>query len=109
MFIQYESPTLNNRFIHPKWCLLSDHAPLTITISISEKVINTCKSTIKKDSNEEVQFMEDTINIIKNLNVLNLSDIHMLKNIVNKLSNNVDETWNRNVKLTNIMRHSKSW
>ena len=61
MFIQYKSPTLNNHSISSEWCLSSDHAPLTVTISISEEVINTCKSTIKKDSNEEAQFIEDTI------------------------------------------------
>ena len=33
----------------------------------------------------------------------------MLENIVNELTNNVEEMWNRNTKCTNIMRHSKSW
>ena len=109
IFIQYDSPALNNHFIHPEWHLSSDHTPLTITISISEEVIIIHKSSIMKDSNKEAQFLEDTTNIIKNLNVSNLSDIHMLENIINNLANKVDKVWNRNVKLTNIMRHSKSW
>ena len=91
MFIQCNSPTLNNHFIHPEWCLSSDHAPLTIAIPISEEVIITCKSSIKKDSNKEAQFLEDTTNIIKNLNVSNLLDIHMLENVVNNLTNKVNE------------------
>ena len=61
MFIQCESPTLNNHSISSEWCLSSDHTPLTVTIPISEEVINICKSTIKKDSNKEAQFIKDTI------------------------------------------------
>jgi len=109
IFIQYDSPALNNHFIHPEWHLSSDHTPLTITISISEEIIIIHKNSIKKDSNKEAQFLEDTTNIIKNLNVSNLSDIHMLENIINNLTHKVDKVWNRNMKLTNIMRHSKSW
>jgi len=109
IFIQYDSPALNNHFIHPEWHLSSDHTPLTITISISEEIIIIHKNSIKKDNNKEAQFLEDTTNIIKNLNVSNLSDIHMLENIINNLTHKVDKVWNRNMKLTNIMRHSKSW
>ena len=94
MFIQCNSLALNNHSIHPGWCLSSDHAPLTITILISEKIINTPKSNIKKGSNEETQFLEDATNIIKNLNISNLMDIHILGNIVNELAIKVEEAWN---------------
>ena len=109
VFLQCNSPTLNNYFIHLKWCLSSDHAPLTVTIPISEEFINTCKNTIWKDSTKEAQFVKNTINVIKNLNVLNLLDIYMLENIVNNFTKNIDNIWNKNVKLTNITWHSKSW
>ena len=36
IFIQCDSSILNNHSIHPEWHLSSDHAPLTITIPISE-------------------------------------------------------------------------
>ena len=109
MFIQCNFPILNNHSIHPEWCLSFDYALLTITIPISEEIVNTHKSNIKKCSNEETQFLEDAANIIKNLNILNLMDIHMLENVINKLAIKVEETWNQNAKLTNIMMHSKSW
>jgi len=109
MFIQCNSSILNNHSIHPKWRLSSDHALLTITIPISEEIVNTCKSNIKKGSDEETQFLEDAANIIKNLNILNLTDIHMLENVINELAIKVEKVWNCNVKLTNIMRNSKSW
>ena len=109
VFLQCDSPALNNHSIYPKWHLSSDHALLTVMIPISEEVINMCKSTIQKDSTEEAQFVKDTINTIKNLNVLNLSDIHTLENVVNDFAKNMDDVWNKNAKLTNITWHSKSW
>ena len=36
MFLQCDSTELNNHSIHPNWCLTSDHALLSITISITE-------------------------------------------------------------------------
>ena len=101
--VDHKMPILNNHSIHPKWCPSSDHASLTVMIPISEEFINMHKSTIQKDSAKEAQFVKDTINTIKNLNVSNLSDIHVLKNVVNNFAKNMDDTWNKNMKLTNIM------
>ena len=109
MFIQCDSPVLNNHTIHSEWWLSSDHTSLTVTISISEEVIITRKNNIKKDSNEETQFLKDTVNTLKNLNILSITDLHMLENIVNKLAINMEEVWNWNAKPTNITKHSKSW
>jgi len=33
----------------------------------------------------------------------------MLGNIINELTIKVEEAWNQNAKLTNIMRHSRRW
>jgi len=101
--VDRNTPILNNHSIHPKWCPSSDHASLTVMIPISEEFINMHKNTIQKDSAKEAQFVKDTINTIKNLNVSNLSDIHVLKNVVNNFAKNMDDTWNKNMKLTNIM------
>ena len=109
IFIQCNSPTLNNHSIYSEWCLSSNYAFLTITILISEEIVNIRKSNIKKGSDKETQFLKDAANIINNLNVSNLMNIHMLENIVNELIIKVEEVWNWNVKLTNIMRYSKSW
>ena len=109
MFLQCDSSILNNHSIHPEWHLSSDHASLTITISILDEFINTCKSTIQKNSIEEEQFVNDTISAIKNLDISNLSDILLLEKAINDSSKNVDNVWNKNAKLTNIMKHSKRW
>jgi len=109
MFLQCNSSILNNHSIHPEWYLSSDHAPLTITISILDEFINTCKSTIQKNNIEEKQFVNDTISAIKNLDVSNLLDILLLEKAVNDSSKNIDNAWNKNAKLTNITKHSKRW
>jgi len=77
-------------------------------IPIPDKCINTHKSTIQKNSIEEEQFINNTISTIKNLNV-SLSDILLLEKAINDFAKNVDNAWNKNAKLTNITKHSKSW
>ena len=109
MFLQYDSSALNNHFIHPEWHFSSNHAPLTVSIPISDKFINTCKSTIWKNSVKEEQFVKDTISVIKNLNISNLLDIRLLEYTVNDFVKKVNDAWNKNVKLTNITKYSKSW
>jgi len=109
MFLQCDSSELNNHFIHPKWCLSSDHAPLIIMIPIAEEIINMCKRTISKDSGEDESFIKDVISSTKNLDVLKLLDIPSLEKAVNNLAKDIDNAWTKNSKLTNITKHSKSW
>ena len=77
-------------------------------ITILNKIINICKSTIQKNSVEEL-FVKNIISAIKNLDVLNLLDIPSLEKAVNEFAKNVDNVWSKNMKLTNITKHSKSW
>ena len=100
---------LNNHSIHPEWCLSSNHAPLTVTISILDKIINMCKRTINKGSIEEELFIKDIISSTKNLDILNLLDIPLLEKAINDLAKDIDNAWTKNSKLTNITKHSKSW
>jgi len=109
IFLQYYLSELNNHFIYPEWHLSSDHAPLTITILISDKIINMCKITIRKNSIEEESFIKDIISSIKILDISNLLDIPSLEKVVNNFAKNMDNAWSKNVKLTNITKHSKSW
>ena len=88
---------------------MSDHVPLTITITIIEESINLTKCSIIKDSKEEVVFIKDITISIRNLNISNLSNISSLDNIVNEFANKVKSTLEKNSKIINIMRHSKSW
>ena len=100
---------LNNYSIYPKWHLSSDYAPLTVMIPISDKIINTYKRTIGKDSIEEELFIKDVISSTKNLDILNLLDIPSLEKAINNLAKDIDNIWTKNSKLTNITKYSKSW
>ena len=88
---------------------MSDHTSLTITIPIIEESVILSKHFIIKDSEEEVAFIKDIIISIRNLNTSNLSNITSLDNVVDKLANNVKSAWEKNSKIINIMRYSKSW
>ena len=109
MFLWYSSTELNNYLIHPDWHLTSNHVPLSVTILITIKNVNSQKITIIKDSEEKESFVKEVIVFFKNIDISNLLDIPHFKNIVNKFANIVDNNWMKNSKIVNIMRHSKSW
>ena len=109
MFLCSGSSKLDNHSIHSNWHLTSDYASLTVTISIVEENINSTKYSIIKDSNEEVSFIKDVIISIRNINTSNLSDISSLNRAVNKFTNTVEGTCEKNTKVINIIKHSKSW
>jgi len=92
MFLCGGSSELNNHLIHSDWHLMSNHAPLTIIITIVEESVNSTKHSIIKDSKEEVAFIKDVTISIRNLNISNLSDITSLDNIVNEFDNKVKST-----------------
>ena len=109
MFLHSGTSELNNHSIHPNWQLISDHAPLIVSIPIAKENINSSKFSIMKNSEEEVLFIKDVLFIIKNLDVSNLSDINKLKDIINTFASYTEHAWRKNSKLVNITRHSKSW
>jgi len=82
MFLCNGSSKLDNHSIHPDWRLSSNHAPLTIVITIIEEHINSGKHSIIRDSKEELTF-------IKDLTTSNMSDIASLDRAVNKFADAV--------------------
>ena len=109
MFLRSGLTELNNHLIYPDWYLISDHALLIVTIPIMDENINSTRFSIAKNSEEETSFIKDVSSLIRNLDVSNLSDINRLENIVNSLALNIEYAWEKNFKLINISRHSKSW
>ena len=74
MFLCCESSKLNSHSIHPSWRLTSDHAPLTIAISIKEEHVMTSKFSLSKNSEEEEKFIKEVIYAFKLLDTTNLLD-----------------------------------
>ena len=88
---------------------MSDHAPLSITISIVDEVVNTSKLLIQQNSKQEIIFVEEVILVFKNLDTSNITDKECLENTVNNLDSLVNQVWNKNTKQTRITKQSKQW
>jgi len=109
MFLCSGSSKLNNHVIHPDWQLTSDHASLTISISIEEEFVQTAKLSLPKKSDEEEAFIKEVSSIIKSLDTSNLSNQESLKQVVNLLAARIKHAWNANSRKVNIIKHSKKW
>jgi len=108
MFLCFRSSELNNHVIHPEWRLISNHTSLTITISIVEEHIQTKKHTIIKYSEEEHTFVKELIEVIRNIDNNNIFDVDYLDSIVLEFASLIENIWVKNLKVVNIMKHSKS-
>ena len=86
-----------------------NHAPLTVTIPIVEKYIHNKKHSIVKGSIEEKFFIKDLIKDIKTIDMSNLTDIDSLENVVNSFVKAIEKPWEKNSKIVNVTRYSKSW
>ena len=58
---------------------------------------------------EEKLFIKDTIKDISTINTSNLSDIKSLENVIDSFTIAIKKAWEKNSKIINISRHSKSW
>ena len=108
IFLWYSSTELDNYLIQPEWHLSSDHAHLTVMISIIKENINLRKRSIIKDSEEKASFIKNIIAFIRNLKMSSLLDISLLENVTNNFANIIDNIWVKNSKITNITKYSKS-
>jgi len=109
MFLCSGLSELNNHAIHPEWQLTSDHAPLTITIPIIEKLVLTSRFLLPKNSEEEEAFIKEVTLVFKSLDTSNLLNHVSLEQVVNLLVARVEQAWNANAKRANITKHSKKW
>jgi len=90
MFLCYGSSKLDYHSIHPKNCLSSDHASLSINISIYEEVIHTSKFLISPKSDQETSFIEEIILNFKNLDTSDIGNTEKLECIINQFRAIID-------------------
>ena len=109
IFLCFGSSELDNHAIHPDLRLILDYAPLIILILIIEKYIQTKKSTIVKNSEEEHIFVKELIKAIRNIDTYDISNIDHLDNIIAEFASSMENIWAKNPKIVNITKHSKSW
>jgi len=72
--------------------------PLTITITIEEKFIQSSKLSLPKKIKEEEAFVTEVVNIFKFLDTLILSNQESLEQVVNLLALRIDQAWNTNAR-----------
>ena len=109
MFLRQDSLELNNCTIYLDWRLSSDHAPLTVNITIIEEHIQTRKYTLVKNSEREEKFIAELIDVIAKLNTKNISDKEILEQILQIFANDIDRLWFKYSKVINITKYSKVW
>ena len=83
------------QIILPSWPIIKEHI--------------SSKSSIGKGSEEEEAFIKDVSWIFKNLNISNILDSTSLDNLVNDLTQQIKNAWDKHSKMVKIMKHSKSW
>ena len=91
IFLCSGSSKLNNHSIHLNWRLTSDHAPLMITIPITEEHIMTSKFSLPKNSEKEEVFIKEVFRVFKSLDTLNISNHESLKQVIDLLVARVEQ------------------
>ena len=89
--------------------LLSDHAPLSIDIPISDEVILSFKLVIMPGSDQEKKFIKEIISNINLLDTSNINNVEGLDRIVSQLGSIIEQIWSKNTKRSKISKHSKQW
>ena len=85
------------------------HAPLIINIPIVDEFINTSKSSIALNSEQEMAFVKDLITVFKNVETSNITNKDNLEDIVNRIGTSINQAWTKNAKWSRISRYSKQW
>jgi len=109
VFLHLNSMEHNNHHIYLEWRLTSDHAPISVNISILKEQVQTRKWSLPKNSEEKAHFIGELIHSIKSLNTNSLLSVGTLKSIVQWFTDNIDKMWHKNSKVVNITKHSKKW
>jgi len=109
VFLHPNSQEFDNHHIHPNWRLTSDHAPISVDISIIDEQLQTKKCSLIKNSDEEYSFIKEIISFLKNINTHSISSIENLESVVQKITFNINNIWFKNSKNINIMKHFKAW
>jgi len=109
VFIPPDNLGFGKQILHPEIQRPSDHVPITVEVGIHGTNIDINRWSIKKDSEEEKNFISSIITDVKNLDMLNIRTKDGLENSVQQLKTTFDHAWINNLKLKRITKHSKEW
>ena len=109
MFLRSASEELDRHLILPDHRLSSDHAPLTIDISIDAEIIQSAKTSILPGSEEEEKFIHEVTLNLSSINTSNIDSSEELDLVVNQIGFFISSAWAKNAKRARISKHSKQW
>ena len=109
MFLCFNSSELDQHFILPESCLFSDHTPLTVTIPLSEEIIQISKLILAPKSDQESEFIKDVISNFKRLDTNSIEDSDKLDWVIKQFGLIIDNVWSKNAKKSRLSKHSKQW
>jgi len=64
---------------------------------------------IVKNSEEEMRFIDEIIELVKGLNMDHIGSKEDLEQLVQEFAHNMDEIWFKYSKMVNITRNLRSW
>jgi len=109
VFLPSANIGFGRHMLHPKIRKLSDHVPLIIEIGIREINTNINIWSIKKDSDEEKEFIFSLVQGIQNLDTSTIRSKANLKTLTQQLADVFENAWSMHSKQKHITKHSKEW
>jgi len=109
MFFKPNSLELNNHTIHPELHFSSNHALLTVDITIKKEFVQDKWHTIIKNSEKEENFTSELIEVFSNIDTLYIVNKNALELIVQEYLRILNFIWYKHSQNINITRHSKAW
>jgi len=109
VFLAPDDPWFGQHTLAPELQKPSDHIPLIICMGIRKENIVSVVQSIKKDSEEEHDFIAELKANFKLLNMQSITDGQALQSSVNQLSLAHERTWAKHSKPKHITRYSKEW
>ena len=92
VFLPPDNTGFGQHMLHPEICKPSDHVPLIIKIDIREINTNTNIWSIKKNSEEEKEFISSLVRGIQNLDISVIRSQTNFKTLVQQLANVFENT-----------------
>jgi len=86
VFLVPDNPGFGKHSLLPEIQRPLDHIPLLINLGISEENIDMVIQAIKRDSDEEKDFINEITNSIRNLNTTDITDRNSLLDVTSQLS-----------------------
>lgn len=107
LLYQIQAPLDSQIILHPEICRPSDHILITVEIGIHSLNVDINEWSIRKDSEEEKNFISLIIDGVKNLDMSNIEMKEDLENSIWQLAVIFEHVWINNSKLKHITKYSK--